>query len=215
MAEAPYSPPPFGDEWKRVLVVVNVFVWVTVVALDIHLLAFEFNDPGTQVHVLQIAALASVSAAAVTVAFFTLMHYCSESEDPTPTARSRALGLPASCRYRRWDGTSSDIPRLLVWCTIEAILLEAASLPFSSGDGKEARTLPPFATSLIAGGLRATTGFSYVLLLTIVIHSPHMNSGSEMLQILVAQICLKTFGAAMAMANQRYPQFSNSVQGAP
>ena len=87
--------------------------------------------------------------------------------------------------------------------------------PFSSGDGKEARTLPPFATSLIAGGLRATTGFSYLLLLTIVIHSPHMNSGSEMLKILVAQICLKTFGSAMAMANQRYPHYDKSVQGAP
>lgn len=87
--------------------------------------------------------------------------------------------------------------------------------PFVSGDAKEARTLPPFATSLIAGGLRATTGFSYVLLLTIVIHSPSMNSGSEMLKILVAQICLKTFGTAMAMANQRYPHYSNSIQGAP
>jgi hypothetical protein len=36
-----------------------------------------------------------------------------------------------------------------------------------------------------------------------------------MLQILVTQICLKTFGTAMAMANQRYPHFSNSIQGAP
>ena len=88
--------------------------------------------------------------------------------------------------------------------------------PFSSGDGKEARTLPPFATSLIAGGLRATTGFTYLLLLTIVIHSPHMNSGSEMLKILVTQICLKAFGTAMAMANQRYELFSkHAVQEAP
>ena len=99
------------------LIVFNVFVWVTVVALDIHLLAFEFNDPGTQVHVLQIAALASVSAAAFTVSLFTLMHYCSDDR------------------------------------------------PFSSGDGKEARTLPPFATALISGGLKATLGFSYLLLL--------------------------------------------------
>ena len=84
---------------------------------------------------------------------------------------------------------------LLHWCSDDH--------PFSSGDGKEARTLPPFATSLIAGGLRATTGFSYLLLLTTVIHSPNMNSGSEMLKIVVAQICLKHFGTAMVLANQR------------
>ena len=135
------------------LVVVNVFVWVTVVALDIHLLAFEFNDPGTQVHVLQIAALASVSAAAVTVAFFTLMHYCSDSR------------------------------------------------PFSSGDGKEARTLPPFATALISGGLGATLGFSYLLLL--LNNAPDLNHDSPALKILVAQVCLKHVGSAMALAKVR------------
>ena len=146
----------------------NIAVWVTVVVLDIHLLAFEFDDHRSQAHVFQTGALVAVSVSACTILLFTLLHYGSDDR------------------------------------------------PFSSGDGKEARTLPPFATALIAGGLRATTGFSYLLLLTIVIHSPHMNSGSEMLKILVTQICLKTFGTAMAMANQRFELFSkHAVQEAP
>jgi len=142
------------------LIVFNVFVWVTVVALDIHLLAFEFNDPGTQVHVLQIAALASVSAAAFTVSLFTLMHYCSDDR------------------------------------------------PFSSGDGKEARTLPPFATALISGGLKATLGFSYLLLL--LNNAPDLNRDSPALKILVAQVCLKHFGSAMALANARLHVYTST-----
>jgi len=149
------------------LLIFNVAVWVTVVALDIHLFISEFQHEHSQAHVLQTAALVTVCVPAGIILLFTLLHAGSNDH------------------------------------------------PFSSGDGKEARTLPPFATSLIIGGLRATTGFSYLLLLTIVIHSPHMNSGSQMLQILVAQICLKTFGSAMAMANQRYPQYDKSVQGGP
>jgi len=149
------------------LLLFNVAVWVTVVALDIHLFVSEFQHEHSQAHVLQTAALVCVCVPAGIILLFSLLHITSDDH------------------------------------------------PFSSGDGKEARTLPPFATSLIAGGLRATTGFSYLLLLTIVIHSPGMNSGSEMLQILVTQICLKTFGTAMAMANQRYPHYSNSIQGAP
>ena len=149
------------------LIVFNISVWVTVVALDVHLLISEFHEEHSQAHVLQTAALVCVCVPASIILLFTLLHMCSDDR------------------------------------------------PFSSGDGKEARTLPPFATSLIAGGLRATTGFSYLLLLTIIIHSPTMNSGSEVLQLLVAQICLKTFGTAMAMANQRYPHHSNSIQGAP
>ena len=149
------------------LLIFNVFVWITVVGLDIHLFISEFQHEHSQAHVLQTAALVCVCVPAGIILLFTLLHMCSDDH------------------------------------------------PFSSGDGKEARTLPPFATSLIAGGLRATTGFSYLLLLTIVIHSPTMNSGSEMLQILVTQICLKTFGTAMAMANQRYPKYYKSVQGAP
>ena len=145
------------------LLIFNIFVWVTVVALDIHLFISEFDDHRSQAHVLQTGALVTVCVAGGTIVLFTLLHYCSDDH------------------------------------------------PFSTGDGKEARTLPPFATSLIAGGLRATTGFSYVLLLTIVIHSPSMNSGSEMLKILVAQICLKTFGTAMAMANQRLAVYTNTA----
>tara|TARA_B100001057_G_C22870031_1_gene958324 strand:+ start:2978 stop:3529 length:552 start_codon:yes stop_codon:yes gene_type:complete len=149
------------------LIIFNISVWVTVVALDVHLFISEFHEEHSQAHVLQTAALVCVCVPAATILLFSLLNMLSNDR------------------------------------------------PFVSGDGKEARTLPPFATSLIAGGLRATTGFSYLLLLTIIIHSPTMNSGSEVLQILVAQICLKTFGAAMAMANQRYPHYSNSIQGAP
>ena len=149
------------------LIFFNISVWVTVVALDVHLFISEFHEEHSQAHVLQTAALVCVCVPAATILLFSLLNMLSNDR------------------------------------------------PFVSGDGKEARTLPPFATSLISGGLRATTGFSYLLLLTIIIHSPTMNSGSEVLQILVAQICLKTFGTAMAMANQRYPHYSNSIQGAP
>mgnify|MGYP005672218795 CR=1 FL=1 len=137
------------------LLIFNIFVWVTVVALDIHLFISEFDDHRSQAHVLQTGALVTVCVAGGTIVLFTLLHYCSDDH------------------------------------------------PFSTGDGKEARVLPPFATALIAGGLRATTGFSYLLLITIIIHSPHMNSGSEALKILVAQVCLKHFGSAMALANAR------------
>jgi hypothetical protein len=146
----------------------NVAVWVTVVALDIHLFISEFQEEHSQAHVLQTAALVCVCVSASVIVLFSLVHMASDDH------------------------------------------------PFASGDGKEARVLPPFATAALAGGLRATTGFSYLLLLAIVIHSPHMNSGSEMLKILVTQICLKTFGTAMAMSNQRYELFSkHAVQEAP
>jgi hypothetical protein len=148
------------------LLLFNVFVWITVVGLDIHLFISEFQDEHSQAHVLQTAALVCVCVSASVMLLFSFVHMASDDH------------------------------------------------PFASGDGKEARMLPPFATAALAGGLRATTGFSYALLLTIVVHSPGMNSGSEMLKILVAQICLKTFGTAMAMANQRYPHFSKSIQGA-
>ncbi len=139
----------------------NIAVWVTIVGLDIHLLASEFDDHHSQAHVLQTGALVTVSVAAATIVLFTFLHYGSDDR------------------------------------------------PFSSGDGKEARTLPPFATALIAGGLRATTGFSYLLLITIMIHSPHMNSSSEVLKILVAQVCLKHFGSSMALANARLKVYTN------
>jgi hypothetical protein len=139
----------------------NIAVWVTIVALDIHLLASEFHDRHSQAHVLQTGALVAVSVAACTIVLFTLLHYGSDDR------------------------------------------------PFSSGDAKEARTLPPFATAMIAGGLRATTGFTYLLLLTIIIHSPGMNSSSEVLKILVAQACLKQFGSSMALANARLKIYTN------
>lgn len=134
-------------------IVFNVFVWMAAVALDIHLLAFEFNDPGTQVHVLQIAALASVSAAAFTIVFFTLMHYA--PEEPPPT----------------------------------------------------------FATALISGGFKATLGFSYLLLL--LNNAPDLNHDSPALKILVAQVCLKHFGSAMALANARLHVYPTATRSCP
>ena len=142
------------------LIVFNVFVWITIVALDIHLLAFEFNHIKSHVHVLQTGALAAVSTSAGTMLLFTLYHYFEDSR------------------------------------------------PFSSGDGdgEEARLLPPFATALITGGLRATLGFTYlVVLLAAIDHE------TEAYKILVAQICLKHFGTAMAMANQRLAVYTNTA----
>ena len=79
--------------------------------------------------------------------------------------------------------------------------------PFSSldGDGEAARILPPFVTALITGGLRATLGFTYLILLTAGAAFSH---DSEAFKILVALIALKHFGIAMALANQRLAVFT-------
>ncbi len=140
------------------LIVFNIFVWITVVVLDIHLLAFEFKQLDTQVHVLQTAALVSVVIPAATMVLFTLMHYCNDDR------------------------------------------------PFASGElGKTARTLPPFATALISGGLRATLIFTVIIL---VLNAQHLGHETEAVKIIVAQVCLKTFGSAMALANQRLQMFT-------
>jgi hypothetical protein len=145
------------------LIIFNVFVWVTIVALDIHLLASEFNHIKSHVHTLQTGALASVATSAGTMILFTLYHY--------------------------WE----------------------KSRPFSSGDGdgEEARLLPPFATSLIVGGLRATLGFTYLIVILAAI-----DHETEAYKILVAQIALKHFGTAMALANQRLAVYTNNVVAA-
>ena len=75
--------------------------------------------------------------------------------------------------------------------------------PFTSNPSKDAATLPPFATALIAGGLKATLGFSYVLLIGWV-----GNLTERQLEFLVAVIALKHFGGAMALANQRLHLFT-------
>lgn len=139
--------------------VFNLAVWVTVVALDIHLLATEFKNIESEVHILQTAALTSTAVSAGTMLLFTLIHYCNDT-------------------------------------------------PFSSGElGKEARVLPPFATALIVGGLRATNWFTMLLLIL-----AGLTHEKDSFKILVAQACLKTFGTAMAMANQRYKS-SASIAG--
>lgn len=133
--------------------VCNFAVWVTVVALDIHLLATEFKNTASEVHILQTAALVSVSVSAGTMLLFTLVNY--------------------------WPGLD---------------------YPFSSGElGKEARVLPPFATALIVGGLKATNWFTILLLIL-----AGLTHEKDAYKMLVAQACLKTFGTAMALANQRY-----------
>lgn len=145
------------------LVVFNVAVWLTIVILDIHLLAYEFKMVHTQVHVLQTAALVTVVIPAVTLLTFTALHYSAN-----PDQR-----------------------------------------PFSSDHGlkKDARTLPPFATALISGGLRATLGFTCAIL---ILNSQALGHDTVALKIVVAQLCLKSFGSAMALANQRLQMFSNT-----
>lgn len=149
------------------LVVFNVAVWLTIVVLDIHLLAYEFNTVNTTVHMLQTAALVTVAIPAATLLTFTTLHYSAKKNQR----------------------------------------------PFSSNHGpeqllnKDARTLPPFATALISGGLRATLGFTCVILL---LNSETLGPESVSLKIVIAQVCLKTFGSAMALANQRLQMFSNN-----
>ena len=149
------------------LVVFNVAVWLTIVVLDIHLLAYEFNAVNTTVHMLQTAALVTVAIPAVTLLTFTAVHYS------------------APPNQRPFSSDNSLINDL----------------------NKDARTLPPFATALISGGLRATLGFTFVIL---ILNSQTLGPESVALKIVVAQVCLKTFGSAMALANQRLQMFSNT-----
>ena len=137
------------------LLLFNVATWVSILILDIMLLANEFNHVGTPHHVLQTGAVVAVSVAATTIVAFYL------------------IGL----------------------CTGE---------PFTSNPSKPAQTLPPFATALIAGGLKATLGFSYVLLLV----TGTTTATTLQLEYLVAVVALKHFGSAMAMANQRLHLFT-------
>ncbi len=153
-----------GYKWARYegwagLIFFNAFVWITVVTLDAHLLAFKFNDVDSHVHMLQTGALTAVATAAATMLVFTFVHFCSPDR------------------------------------------------PFSSGDGDghPARILPPFATALMTGGLRATLGFTYLILLTAGAAFSH---DSEEFKILVALVALKHFGIAMALANQRLAVFT-------
>ena len=78
--------------------------------------------------------------------------------------------------------------------------------PFTSTPSKAAQTLPPFATALIAGGLKATLGFTYVVLL---LNSTALGHDTEALKVIVAQICLKHFGSAMALANARLKVYTS------
>ena len=81
---------------------------------------------------------------------------------------------------------------------------------FCSTPGRDAKTLPPFATSLISGGLKATLGFSYLLVFfTAPTYGMEGGYPNRVLELLVAQICLKHFGSAMALANQRLHLFSS------
>lgn len=82
--------------------------------------------------------------------------------------------------------------------------------PFTSTPSKPAATLPPFATALIAGGLKATLGFSYVLLLL-----SATTATKHQIELLVAQVALKHFGSAMALANQRLHQFAEDEKVSP
>ena len=80
---------------------------------------------------------------------------------------------------------------------------------FSSNRSRDAKTLPPFATALITGGLKATLGFTYLLtIFTATTYGVPGGIEKRVLQMLVAQIALKHFGSAMALANQRLHLFT-------
>lgn len=154
------------SDWARYegwfgLIFMNIFVWFSVVAMDIHLLAYEFTVVDSRVHSLQTGALTAVCVSAGTMLVFTIVHYWSKDR------------------------------------------------PFSSGDGDgyPARILPPFATALMTGGLRATLGFTYLILLTADYYE--INIHYNVYKILIAQVALKHFGIAMALANQRLALFTN------
>jgi len=82
--------------------------------------------------------------------------------------------------------------------------------PFTSSASKPAKPLPPFATSLIAGGLKATLGFTYILTLMALL-MPGGTVEQRVFEMLVAQIALKHFGSAMALANQRLFLFTSDM----
>lgn len=66
-----------AERWSGGIgVIVHIGVWITVLVLDAYLLAFRFGDTSTMKHMLQIAALITVSIAGGTVMLCTLLHWC-------------------------------------------------------------------------------------------------------------------------------------------
>ena len=113
----------------------NVAVWVTVVALDIHLFISEFQEEHSQAHVLQTAALVCVCVcvSASVIVLFSLVYMASDDHPFASGDGKEARVLPpfATTHCGRRRSRCHQKPHH----------------PFASGDGKEARVLPPFATT--------------------------------------------------------------------
>ena len=111
----------------------NVAVWVTVVALDIHLFISEFQEEHSQAHVLQTATLVCVCVSASVIVLFSLVHMASDdhpfASGDGKEARVHPPFATTHCGRRR------------------SRCHQKPHHPFASGDGKEARVLPPFATT--------------------------------------------------------------------
>ena len=61
--------------------VVHVGVWITVVVIDMHLAVFEFNQPGTMLHLLMLLSLVTLLLAATVVIFVTVFHVVRECRE--------------------------------------------------------------------------------------------------------------------------------------
>jgi hypothetical protein len=81
---------------------------------------------------------------------------------------------------------------------------------FTSTTEHDANFLPPFATALIVGNLKATTLFSLLLLATQLLLVAETELSRVVLKLLVTQVALKTYGASLARNNQRLRGYSSN-----
>lgn len=98
---------------------------------------------------------------------------------------------------------------LLFWLGAEGYSLwQKVPSPFATTASSESKTLPPFGTALITGGLKATLGLTYVLALMTVLEVSGV-AKKRTVELLVAQIVLKHLGTALALSNHRLEVFTS------
>ena len=172
----------FYEGWFG-LIICSICVWITVFGLDLYLLSFVYNTPGTHEHVLQLGAFVAVCVHTFAILLFTVVHLCYNdtfSNKFSITEEQQPL-----------NKRSGDLKTTV------------------SVD--EARILPPFATALMSGSLSATQYFSFLILRSFIMLSANYKDHDLELKILVAQVGLKTFSVAMAKANARLQLFADRV----
>lgn len=165
------------------LLICSIGVWIAVFGMDLYLLAFVYNTPGTHEHILQLGAFVTVCVHTFAILLFTIVHLVYNDT------------FSNKYNYR-------EEKQPLTQRTGELKIIDSVD---------EARMLPPFATAIISASLSATQYFSFLILLSLIMLSANDKDHDSELKILVAQVGLKTFSVAMANANARLHLFADRV----